>query len=221
MKKLLASLGVIFILSGCGNEVDEPTENATQEDPVEDVQDEGQVDEGEEAPADTDEQDTENEDETDASESEEITFVPQQSDIDAGLTVENDEVLMSINDLVESSTPDDIGFDDDITIQFTGLYFEAEDRVQPIFAIANRTDEAYTNIDLAISFGMSEDELIFDEEGFGLTEDEFGVLEPDTVMPLYLDADPSQLDLLEEIAETRQEVISIDNIDFDTVGNQL
>lgn len=137
MKKLLASLGVIFILSGCGNEVDEPTENATQEDPVEDVQDEGQVDEGEEAPADTDEQDTENEDETDASESEEITFVPQQSDIDAGLTVENDEVLMSINDLVESSTPDDIGFDDDITIQFTGLYFEAEDRVQPIFAIAN------------------------------------------------------------------------------------
>lgn len=68
---------------------------------------------------------------------------------------------------------------------------------------------------------MSEDELIFDEEGFGLTEDEFGVLEPDTVMPLYLDADPSQLDLLEEIAETRQEVISIDNIDFDTVGNQL
>jgi len=40
-------------------------------------------------------------------------------------------------------------------------------------------------------------------------------------MPLYLDADLLQLELLEEIAETRQEVISIDGLDFETVGSEL
>jgi len=113
MEKLLASLGVFLLLSGCSGGITGEEESTSEANPVERTE-----------------------------EAEELIFVPQKSDIDAGLSVENDEVLMSLNELITASNPDDIGFENDITIQFSGLYFESEDRVQPVFIIANRMDEA-------------------------------------------------------------------------------
>jgi hypothetical protein len=63
--------------------------------------------------------------------------------------------------------------------------------------------------------------MLFEEEGFHLSEEDFGVLRPYTAMPLYLRADPSQLELVEEISTTRDEVISIDYFDFETVDEEL
>ena len=60
--------------------------------------------------------------------------------------------------------------------------------MQSIFILANRTDKLLINIELVVSFGLIDGDMLFKEEGFALNEEQFGVLEPNTVMPLYLDA---------------------------------
>ena len=70
---------------------------------------------------------------------------------------------------------------------------------------------------MAVSFGATDGRMIFEEEGFHLAEDKFGVLNPGTTMPLYLGAESSLLDLLQEISQTRDETISIDHFDYETV----
>jgi len=46
---------------------------------------------------------------------------------EAGLSPDNDEVLSLLNDMVSMAEVDDLGFDNDVTIQFTGLYLHSEE----------------------------------------------------------------------------------------------
>lgn len=202
----------MLLLAACGGEPDveePPTENETSES-TEEVANET----GNRATNNVSEND-------DVTEEQEIVFVPQESDIEAGLTVDNDDTLAQLNEMVEITEYSEIGLEDDVAIQYTGLFFDVEDNLQPIFMLTNKTDQSYTNIDIAVSFGSADGEMLFEEEGFHLSEEDFGVLRPYTAMPLYLRADPSQLELVEEISTTRDEVISIDYFDFETVDEEL
>ncbi|GAA0367293.1 hypothetical protein GCM10008932_19100 [Alkalibacterium iburiense] len=98
----------------------------------------------------------------------------ENQDTEAGLTIENDEVLSILHELVETSDIDDVGLPDDITIQFTGLYLDdaEQELLLPIFLISNRTEEAYTNIEMSITFGTSDGELLFEETSFMLGEND-------------------------------------------------
>lgn len=202
MKKILTSLGLLVLLSGCMEKPKEKTGNVPTR-------------KAEQATEETTKETKANED------SELMVFVPQEADLDAGLTIENDETLSVLNEMVEEADVEEVGIEDDVAIQYTGIYFSDEHDVQPVFLLSNRTDQAYTNIDIAVSFGKINGESLFEEELFYLSEEEFGILEPGTIMPLYLMADPTKLELLEEISETREEEISIDSFDYDTVDTKL
>jgi hypothetical protein len=211
MKKIVMSLSAMLLLAACGGEPDveeTPTENESSENT-------------EEVANETGNRATNNVSEDDVTEEQEIVFVPQESDIEAGLTVDNDDTLAQLNEMIEITEYSEIGLEDDVAIQYTGLFFDVEDNLQPIFMLTNKTDQSYTNIDIAVSFGSADGEMLFEEEGFHLSEEDFGVLRPYTAMPLYLRADPSQLELVEEISTTRDEVISIDYFDFETVDEEL
>ena len=123
-----------------------------------------------------------------------------------------------LSEMVSSAEVDDLGFENDVTIQFTGLYLhnDEEQTLQPIFIITNRTDQTFTHIDMAITFGPSEGELIFDETYFTLAADELGMLEPNTAMPVYVNTDYSNLAAIDELSNTREEVITIDSFEFDS-----
>lgn len=236
MKKWVAGLGAALILMGCNGTADEETDDAANNTPdTEENQDteadvENEGDESNENDSDTETDtntgrgglDEDVDTDTDVNESDTMTFVPQVADTEAGLTIENDEVLSILHELVETSDIDDVGLPDDITIQFTGLYLDdaEQELLLPIFLISNRTEEAYTNIEMSITFGTSDGELLFEETSFMLGENDFGILEPNTAMPVYLNADYSYLDLVERISQTRDEAITIDSFDGETRESQ-
>lgn len=209
MKKIMLSLSAILLLTACGEKT-ESNENPEANRPSENIEE-----------VDNKENIAENNESKNNVEEQKITFVPQKSDLDAGLTLENDDVLAGLNELVETADYSQIGVENDVSIMYTGLFFNVDDRLQPIFILTNKTDQSYTNIDMAVSFGATDGRMIFEEEGFHLSEEDFGVLEPYTAMPLYLGADPSLVELVDEISQTRDEMISIDYFDFETVDVAL
>ena len=236
MKKWVVTLGAALVLMGCNGTTETEEEPPTvEEDPGSDTDTDVDVDEEIDDETDDDANlggrgnDTEEDPDTEVGEEEMITFVPQKADIESSLTIENDEVLSTLNELVETATIDEVGIPDDVTIQFTGLYLDNADEqlLMPIFLISNRTDESFTNVEMAISFGSTDGEMLFENTGFTLDEEQFGVLEPNTAMPVYLNTDYSNLELVERLSQTREESITVESFnpgnaeDQSNSGNEL
>ncbi|WP_143274244.1 hypothetical protein [Atopostipes suicloacalis] len=209
MKKIVMSLSVLLLLSACGSDMG-ANESPTEQSPSEEANE--QVNKTNTREANDSNQN--GEDQT-------ITFVPQKSDLDAGLSIESDETLAELAGIIETTDYSEIGTEDDVTIQYTGLYYQTEKSIQPIFMVTNKTEQSYTNMDMVVSFKSTDGGSIFEQEKFHLSQEEFGVLRPYTSMPLYLTIDSSKIEVLEKITQTRDEEISIDYFDFETVEEEI
>lgn len=203
------SLSALLLLSACGGDMG-ANETPTEQSPSEEANE--QVNKTNTREANDSNQN--GEDQT-------ITFIPQKSDLDAGLSIESDETLAELAGIIETTDYSEIGTEDDVTIQYTGLYYQAEKSIQPIFMVTNKTEQSYTNMDIVVSFKSTDGGSIFDQEKFHLSQEEFGVLRPYTSMPLYLTIDSSKIEVLEKITQTRDEEISIDYFDFETVEEEI
>lgn len=203
------SLSALLLLSACGSDMG-ANETPTEQSPSEEANE--QVNKTNTREANDSNQN--GEDQT-------ITFVPQKSDLDAGLSIESDETLAELAGIIETTDYSEIGTEDDVTIQYTGLYYQTEKSIQPIFMVTNKTEQSYTNMDMVVSFKSTDGGSIFEQEKFHLSQEEFGVLRPYTSMPLYLTIDSSKIEVLEKITQTRDEEISIDYFDFETVEEEI
>jgi outer membrane lipopolysaccharide assembly protein LptE/RlpB len=65
-----------------------------------------------------------------------IPLVPQQMELDQGLTLESDSVLQEIE--MRMAESEDIGIENDVAIHFTGMYLGETGEMQAIFIIVNR-----------------------------------------------------------------------------------
>lgn len=144
--------------------------------------------------------------------SDELKLVPQADEIKNGLTIETDATLALLDDYVKQNP--DMGYEDDVTVIYTGETFGESPNLAGIFFIINRTDTAMKNIRFTYTFGKSENELVFDEHAFKLTEESFGILEPNAVMPMYLVVDSTKEDLLKNM-ESTQVVEEINSFDYE------
>lgn len=203
------SLSALLLLSACGGDMG-ANESPTEQSPSEEANE--QVNKTNTREANDSNQN--GEDQT-------ITFVPQKSDLDAGLSIESDETLAELAGIIETTDYSEIGTEDDVTIQYTGLYYQTEKSIQPIFMVTNKTEQSYMNMDMVVSFKSTDGGSIFEQEKFHLSQEEFGVLRPYTSMPLYLTIDSSKIEVLEKITQTRDEEISIDYFDFETVEEEI
>lgn len=124
----------------------------------------------------------------------ELTLVPQDDELNKGLTIETDATLAMLEEYVKENP--NMGYENDVTIIYTGETHGESPNLAGIFFIINRTDSTMKDIRFTYTFGKSDSELIFDKQSFTLTEDSFGTLDPNTVMPMYLVVDPSKEALL-------------------------
>ncbi|WP_407371479.1 hypothetical protein [Carnobacterium sp.] len=154
-------------------------------------------------------------DSTDKDSSIELTLVPQDDEIDKGLTVETDATLAMLEKYVKENP--NMGYENDVTIIYTGETYGESPNLAGIFFIINRTDSAMKDVRFTYSFGKADSELIFDKQSFTLTGDSFGTLEPNTVMPMYLVVDPSKESLLKGMT-TSQLVEEIHMFDYTDAG---
>lgn len=142
-----------------------------------------------------------------------IPLVPQKMELDQGLTLENDSVLQEIE--MRMAETAELGIENDVAIHFTGMYLGETGAMQAIFIIVNRMEMAMTNIDITISFSTVNGDVILDKSKYSLTEDSFGVLEPDTAMPIYLDIPPENEEAFFSTSNMEDLVYTIDEFDFD------
>ena len=142
-----------------------------------------------------------------------IPLVPQKMELDQGLTLESDSVLQEIE--MRMSETAELGIENDVAIHFTGMYLGETGAMQAIFIIVNRMDMAMTNIDITISFSTVNGDVILDKSKYSLTEDSFGVLEPDTAMPIYLDIPPENEEAFFSTSNMEDLIYTIDEFDFD------
>ncbi|WP_148229390.1 lipoprotein [Carnobacterium sp. 17-4] len=142
-----------------------------------------------------------------------IPLVPQKMELDQGLTLESDSVLQEIE--MRMAESEDIGIENDVAIHFTGMYLGETGEMQAIFIIVNRMEVAMTNIEITISFSTVDGDVILDKAAFHLTEESFGVLEPDTAMPIYLNIPPENEEAFFSTSDINNLVYTIDEFDFE------
>ena len=149
-----------------------------------------------------------------------ILFVPQKSDVENGYTVENDAALKELEKLVLESQPHELGLEKDVAIHFTGLYMEGKETTDAIFLIVNKTDTSMTNMEFDLSFQTSDGQMILDQSPIRLSEEVFGVLEPNTGMPLYITVPAEKKESLKKAAKERSEQVSLENFEYQEVDSE-
>ncbi|WP_188204724.1 hypothetical protein [Desemzia incerta] len=220
MKKWLLLLGASAFLAGCdmmGGATEESQPSESSESSAE-TSESASTEESSQASSSEASSESSSSESASAS-GEEVTtqfpLVPQKSEIDKGFTLENDKLLQEIQ-LRMSQTPE-LGIENDVAIHFTGLFLgeQGQDNVQAVFIVVNRTDMAMTNIDLTVSMSTTDGAVILDKAPFTLTEDSFGILEPDTVMPAYFTVPMENQEKFFSVSDLSKVTYSIDSFDFD------
>lgn len=220
MKKWIGILGLSVFLVGCdlmGGDAEESSSASVSEST------ESSVESSEESSATSSEASSESSSVATTPESSaggeistaEFPLVPQNSELNQGITLENDPLLQQIQDKI-AQTPE-LGIENDVAIHFTGLFIgeQGTETAQAVFIIVNRTDMAMTNINLSISMGTVNGDVILESAPFSLTEENFGVLEPDTVMPIYLAVPIDNQETFFNISNINDVTYTIDSFEFD------
>ena len=223
MKRLISGLILtlsVFSLLGCSMNSDEGGNESTNKNVTE-----TEIETSSEPVEETGGEDSISENNTGGTESsidpvDAILFVPQKSDLESGFTVENDSALQELEQLILNEEVENIGVEDDVAIQFTGLYLEGENTTDAILIIVNKTEMTMTNMSFKMSLGTSSGEMVLEDHEIGLTEDVFGVLEPNTAMPLYVTIDQGKKELLLQLVRERQEIISLDDFQFQEIDSE-
>lgn len=223
MKKIVALFGAVILLAGCdfiggGSETTSSSESsstATSESMMssEMSSESSEVASSQTGIIGTEESMVDSSAADDATTDMVIPLVPQKMEIDQGLTLESDSVLQEIE--MRMAESEDIGIENDVAIHFTGMYLGEAGEMQAIFIIVNRMDVAMTNIDITISFSTIDGDVILDKAPFYLTEESFGVLEPETAMPIYLNIPPENEDAFFSTSDINNLVYTIDEFDFE------
>ncbi|WP_034550358.1 membrane lipoprotein lipid attachment site-containing protein [Carnobacterium funditum] len=141
-----------------------------------------------------------------------LTFVPQLDEINQGLTTENDRALSDMQKFVKENQ--DMGFENDVTIVYSGQTFGESPNLAGVFLIINRTEDPLENMQFTYTFGGVDKILIFDQKPFHLTTERFGVLQPNTVMPLYFVVKPENEKELKEIGN-EQVIEKVESFNYD------
>ena len=222
MKKLVALLGVAALLAGCdlmGGTTEESQVSESSESSVESSAEtsESSVEESSESSSAASSEASSSESESTGGEvaTSEFPLVPQKSEIDQGYTLESDPLLQEIQ--TRMSQTEELGIDNDVAIHFTGLFLgeQGQDNVQAVFIIVNRTDMAMTNINLTVSMSTVDGDVILDSAPFVLSEDDFGILEPDTTMPAYFKIPMDSQEAFFSVSNLENVTYSIDSFEYD------
>lgn len=175
---VLASVGLLAACDTNGEEEAEPPEEVEEEQ-------EEQEEELEEPEED---------------EIEELAFVPQVSDEAVDFTPEDSDITQYIAEFVEENN-EELGEVGEISVDLSNeiVYPESQADLRGIVLVSNRTDEPISNFGFDVTIESDDGTVFVEEYSLFLTEEHFGVLEPNTVMPVYVEVDPQYI---EELAQT-------------------
>lgn len=145
----------------------------------------------------------------------EIRLVPQKADRENGFTLETDPVLQEIDERMRQA--ETVGIPNDVAIHFTRIVLNETEETQVVFILVNLTNSTMKNIKMTISFSNTENEIILDKALFDLSEDRFGLFEPNTAMPVYIDIPEDTKEIVNQLKDFKEMNYSIDSFKYEEI----
>ncbi|API93677.1 MULTISPECIES: hypothetical protein [Virgibacillus] len=187
MKKLLMliTVALLFLLVACSNnskenESEQPSENT-----------EAQSNKGE-----GNEQKT---NEHAGGQMNDLKLELQKQDMDVGMTIENNEIYSVLDEAIKADPK--MGVPNDFSLYPFDISVNPDGSRSILFLAINRLKDPIKNITFDMTFGNKEGEYIYENEKLVLTEDEFGILNPDSAIPFMLDVTPEQEQLFNRLTK--------------------
>lgn len=129
------------------------------------------------------------EEEPEQEEIEELTFVPQVSDEEVDFVEGENEITDNILSFVDEHN-EELGEAGEVSVDLSNeiIYPQDQSDLRGIVLVSNRSDEPVSNFGFDVTIESDEGTTFVEDQTVFLTEEHFGVLEPNTVMPVYVEA---------------------------------
>lgn len=129
------------------------------------------------------------EEEPEQEEIEELTFVPQLSDEEVDFVEGENEITDNILSFVDEHN-EELGEAGEVSVDLSNeiIYPQDQSDLRGIVLVSNRSDEPVSNFGFDVTIESDEGTTFAEDQTVFLTEEHFGVLEPNTVMPVYVEA---------------------------------
>ncbi|WP_062050948.1 hypothetical protein [Bacillus sp. JCM 19034] len=131
-------------------------------------------------------------------------------DQETGVTIEDHPLYADINQLVTAEP--EMGIPNDFSVVPLDIYI-ADGASSLFFLAINRLDVPLTNVSFELTLGNIDEEFVFDHTPIYLSEEEFGVLEPNYALPFFLD--------LTSEGEELYESLTMDNVFMDITNYSM
>lgn len=146
------------------------------------------------------------------SDMDELNLQLQKEDEEAGETIEDNEIYSGIDELIESDSS--IGIQDDFSLYPFDIAVHEDGSESMIFLAINRLNDPIKDMSFELTFGKQDGDYIFDGTEVFMAEEQFGVLEPNGVVPVLLEITPEEGEIYEGLTQDNVD-LEIDNFDMD------
>lgn len=126
-----------------------------------------------------------------------LLFVPQQDERNCLREISHDPVLVELEKATLTRSFIKNTMPGQVTAHFSSVLFEENNKIYIALLLANRTEEIVTNEFIQISIRSTTNRVV-KLHTTHLSPDNFGVLAPQTIMPLYMELSPTERSLFEE-----------------------
>ena len=168
--------------------------------------------------ADSNEEETTQEEE----ESQDVSFVLQESNRIAQVSPLNDDALRVLSDHVNGAAEGEyeVGTAGELTLDYSGVYLTGEDAVFAVYLLTNRTNVDMFNLQFEVTQETSGNDTVLEAYPLYLGKEIFGVLEQNTAMPVYIEMEPETAEDLDGLQFGDGE-ITLHHLNFDTEENPI
>ena len=168
--------------------------------------------------ADSNEEETTQEEE----ESQDVSFVLQESNRIAQVSPLNDDALRVLSDHVNGAADGEyeVGTGGELTLDYSGVYLTGEDAVFSVYLLTNRTNVDMFNLQFEVTQETSGNDTVLEAYPLYLGKEIFGVLEQNTAMPVYIEMETETAEDLDGLQFGDGE-ITLHHLNFDTEENPI
>ncbi len=168
--------------------------------------------------ADSNEEETTQEEE----DSQDVSFVLQESNHIAQVSPLNDDALRVLSDHVNGAADGEyeVGTGGELTLDYSGVYLTGEDAVFSVYLLTNRTNVDMFNLQFEVTQETSGNDTVLEAYPLYLGKEIFGVLEQNTAMPVYIEMETETAEDLDGLQFGDGE-ITLHHLNFDTEENPI
>lgn len=141
-----------------------------------------------------------------------LTLQVSKADEEAGLSIDNHNIYKELNQIVEQNPK--VGAANDFSLFIVDTMRDETDNTKLLFLGINRLPEAIKNVSFEYTLGNEDDEFVWENEEVTLTEEQTGVLQVDSAIPIALPLTDEQETLLKTIDEENQ-MVEISNFKYE------